>query len=140
MMQTAYRSRAFNTPAAIKRSRLLPFKFAKSLLSTCNNCNFVNLTSHNYCTNCGYPLLANKDQLTLYNYRLKLRKDMLKKAEQTVQFARNTLYIIAILCVLGAVFVFADIGGMLTAVVLLVVAALFAGLGRWSLVKPFTAL
>ncbi|TDH20894.1 hypothetical protein EXU57_21115 [Segetibacter sp. 3557_3] len=140
-MQVANSFRPFNTPAALKTSRLLPFVWPQGSLCTCSNCSFVNRTTHNYCTNCGYPQAPVNDRLATYMYRLNLRKDLLRRSEETIQFARNTLYVLSAICVMALLFIATEKRvDRLTIVILLIVAGLFTGLGRWSLTRPFTAL
>lgn len=139
---TEYRSKAFNTPAALLKSKLLPFRaWERCSLVTCSNCNYVNELNNNYCTNCGYPMVINSDKLNLYNHRLQERQELLLKSEETIQFARNTLYIMATLCLLSVTVVLMEYRPqVLSAAILIVLSAIFIGLGRWSLIKPFTAL
>ncbi len=140
-MRGANSFRPFNTPAALYKSRLLPYVQPQSKLCTCSNCHYVNRATYNYCTNCGYPQAPGQDRLALYMYRLSIRKDLLRRSEETIQFARNTLYVLSAICVLVLLFISTERRvNRITVVILLIVAGLFIGLGRWSLTKPFTSL
>ncbi len=132
----------FNMAKALTNNRLLPFK-ATVLVNwtTCVNCNFLNLSSYHYCTCCGYPVQPNNDRVKLYTYRLQQRKELLQKLEMHIMYARNTLYILAAVCMMGVAYFFTDDRqNILRGFASLTVAAIFTGLGRWSLIKPFTAL
>jgi len=108
---------------------------------TCGNCSFINRADNNFCTNCGYPIYPNKDRLTIYNFRLSTRKNMQKSCFTKITYARNTLYVLATCSMLGVFYLFSSAKEkMITGVVMVVLGILYAGLGRWSLKKPFTAL
>lgn len=131
----------FNTKAAILQPKLLPviIKTTDQPLS-CINCRYINLPTYHFCTNCGYPIHPNKDNLSIYNLRVKRRKALENSCAEQILQARNALYILASFFVLGIFYLFsADNATFIKGVIMLFLCALYAGLGRWSLVKPFTA-
>lgn len=141
-MQRLYNSKpVFNTPAAITKARLLPYKAAKCLFTVCANCSFVNFTFYRFCTNCGYPVSEHKSRLALYNRRIKQRSQLWEHAGRTIQLARNMLYAMAAVCFVAMFFVLPEgRQGTFGSVVLTVLALFFAALARWSSGKPLTSL
>jgi hypothetical protein len=134
--------KAFNTRVAVRQSRLLPVRTdTNSYPLTCGNCKFINKASNNFCTNCGYPIHPTKDRLALYNIRLQRRKNLLNNCMIKISQARNALYILAGLFTFGIFYLFSDWREtVIKGLVMVVLAVIYAGLGRWSLQKPFTSL
>lgn len=141
-MQLSKSFTPFSALAAIEKSRLLPVSTQKnSYPATCFNCSFINHANYNYCTNCGYPTSPNHDQIALYNSRLEKRKRMQRTCSSKIEHARNALYVVAACSMLGVFYFFSDIKPrMITGFVMVLLGVIYAGLGRWSLQKPFTAL
>ncbi len=133
---------AYNTNAAFKKSCLLPVITHNTQLPLCcSNCSFINHPHYNFCTNCGYPVHPDKDRLALYNLRMEERKKHQKKCSVKIEHARNALYVLAACCMFGVFYVFSDMRqSVITGLVMIVLGAIYAGLGRWSLQKPFTSL
>lgn len=132
----------FNTTAALQKSKLLPVTTQlNSYPLTCCNCSFVNRKDYNFCTNCGYPVHPDNDRLALYNFRLEKRKNMQRVCSVKIEHARNALYVLAACSMLGIFYVFSNVKQtVITGFVMVLLGILYAGLGRWSLHKPFTAL
>lgn len=108
---------------------------------TCFKCGYINAADNNFCTNCGFPAQAAGDQLALYNFRQFKRKHLKEECIQIVRQARATLYVMSVISVLGAfVLTITMPQNNLRQTVLLVVAAIYLALARWTLTKPFTAL
>lgn len=141
-MQVPNSFSAFNAPAAIQKSKLLPVPIqGKAFPVTCSHCSFVNQPHYNFCTNCGYPVHPNKDRLALYNFRLQKRKNLQRICSVKIEHARNALYVLAAFSMLGIFYVFSSVKQTeITGFVMIVLGVIYAGLGRWSLQKPFTAL
>jgi hypothetical protein len=133
---------AFNAPVAIQKSMLLPVRTQGNTYPvTCSNCSFVNHKDYNFCTNCGYPVYPNKDRLALYNFRLQKRKNLQRICAVKVEHARNALYVLAAFSMLGIFYVFSHVKRTeITGFVMVLLGIIYAGLGRWSLQKPFTSL
>ena len=133
---------AFNASAALQKSKLLPLTTElNSYPVACCNCSFVNHKEYNFCTNCGYPIHPNKDRLALYNFRLEKRKNMQRICSVKIEHARNALYVLAACSMLGVFYVFSNVKQtVITGFVMVLLGIIYAGLGRWSLQKPFTAL
>ncbi len=133
---------AFNTKSALIKSRLLPVKTSDNHYPlTCTNCKFINLPEYHFCTNCGYPVYPNKDNVAIYNLRLSRRKAIEKSCSVKILQARNAMYILAGIMVLGIFYLFSDEKqGVIKGVVMLVSGGIYAGLGKWSLTRPFTSL
>ncbi|WP_297821141.1 hypothetical protein [Segetibacter sp.] len=69
------------------------------------------------------------------------RKDLQRLCFLKVEHARNALYVLAAFSMLGIFYVFSDIRHKaITGFVMVLLGFIYAGLGRWSLQKPFTAL
>ncbi len=134
--------KAFNTKAAVKKSKLLPVRTDENNYPvTCTNCKFVNQKSYAYCTNCGYPVHPNQDRVAIYNMRLQRRKTLLQTCLIKISQARNALYMVASLLTFGIFYLFSDFEqSVIRGVVMVTLAGIYAGLGRWSLQKPFTSL
>lgn len=132
---------AFNTKAALLHSRLLPGKINQNKYPlTCGNCKFVNPIDHHFCINCGFPIFPNKDTLTIYSIRLKRRKAIELSCSVRILQARNALYILATLLMFGLFYIFsAGKESVIRGTVMLVLGVIYAGLGRWSVFKPFTS-
>jgi hypothetical protein len=132
----------FNRSAALQNSRLLPVRTdINQYPLACNNCLFINHSRYNYCTNCGYPIHPNPDNLEAYNLRLSHRKTLQKTCSVKIEHARNALYVLAACSMFGIFYVFSDVKQTaITGMVMVVLGAIYAGLGRWSLQKPFTSL
>ena len=132
---------ALNASRAFLKSRLLPVRSHQNKYPlTCGNCSFVNPIDHQFCTNCGFPMLPNKDTLSVYTTRLKRRKAIKLSCKVRLLQARNALYIIATLLMFGLFYIIT--GGRQSVVqgtVMLVLGVIYAGLGRWSVTKPFTS-
>ncbi|MCW3081379.1 MAG: zinc ribbon protein [Segetibacter sp.] len=141
-MQLANFSSAFDASAALQKCKLLPVRTQiKGYPLTCRNCSFINHNHYNFCTNCGYPIYPNQDRLAIYNFRLQKRKDLQRLCFLKVEHARNALYVLAAFSMLGIFYVFSDIRHKaITGFVMVLLGFIYAGLGRWSLQKPFTAL
>ncbi|MCW3114561.1 MAG: zinc ribbon protein [Segetibacter sp.] len=141
-MQLPNISTAFNTPAALQKSKLLPVKIQlNDSPLTCCNCSFINRSDNNFCTNCGYPIYPNQDRLAIYNFRLQKRKNVQRLCFLRIEHARNALYVLAAFSMLGIFYIFSDIKQRaMTGFVMVLLGFIYAGLGRWSLQKPFTAL
>jgi len=133
---------AFNALAALQKSKLLPVSTeVNDYPVMCSKCSFVNHKDYNFCTNCGYPIHPNHDRLALYNFRLEKRKNMQRNCSVKIEHARNALYVLAACSMLGIFYVFSDVKQtVITGLVMVLLGIIYAGLGRWSLQKPFTAL
>jgi hypothetical protein len=133
---------AFNVSAALQKCRLLPVRTqVNNYPLTCSNCNFINRKEYNFCTNCGYPIYPNQDRLAIYHFRLQKRKQLQQACRNKIEHARNALYVLATFSMLGVFYIFSAIRlKAMTGFVLVVLGFIYAGLGRWSLQKPFTAL
>ncbi|HEX8459990.1 MAG TPA: hypothetical protein VF623_01115, partial [Segetibacter sp.] len=100
---------ATNLQTALKSSALLPIKIdVEKLPVACKNCRFINFSANNFCTNCGYPVQPDKDKLTIYNFRLSQRKELQKSCFRKIAHARNALYLLAAVCMLGVFYLFSD--------------------------------
>jgi hypothetical protein len=132
----------FNTSAALHTNSLWPVKVdVNQLPVTCCNCSFINKANYNFCTNCGFPVHPNKDSLARYNERLIQRKNLQKNCYIKIARARNTLYILAAFCMLGIFYLFSDWKqSVIKGVVMVCLGVIYAGLGSWSVQKPFTSL
>ncbi len=132
---------AFNTKAAIIKSRLFPLKTSHNNYPlTCLNCKFINSIEYHFCTNCGYPIHPNKDNLNIYNLRVNRRKAIEKSCAIKLVQSRNALYTLAGFLGLGIFYAFSDDNATyIKGIVMLFLCAMYAGLGRWSLAKPFTS-
>jgi hypothetical protein len=133
---------AFNARAAVEKSRLLPVTTAiNNNPLTCINCNFINPVHYNYCTNCGYPVHSDINGIELFNQRVLRRKLLQQKCFAKIAYARNALYLLAGFSLLGIFYLFSNWKGhVIKGLVMIFLAIMYAGLGRWSLRKPFTAL
>lgn len=77
----------------------------------------------------------------MYNKRLQERKDLQNYCRIKISHARNTLYLLAAFCALGVTYSFSNRRDTLTRnFVMLLLAAIYMILGRWTLKRPFTAL
>ena len=132
----------FDVSEALERSNLLPARIeANEFPISCGNCSYINHKEHNFCTNCGYPIYPNPDRLAIYNHRMQKRKSLQQLCFLKIEHARNALYVLAAFSMLGIFYVFSDIKQKaMTGFVMVVLGFIYAGLGRWSLRKPFTAL
>lgn len=141
-MKLQYPFKTIKTGTAINNSGLLPFRTNLNQHPvTCANCNFINRTTNNFCTNCGYPIHPNQAQLALYNKRLQQRKDLQSYCRAKISYARNTLYLLAIFCAIGVTYSFSSRrDSLIRSFVMLLLAAIYITLGRWTLTRPFTAL
>ncbi len=107
----------------------------------CLKCQHVNNITHHFCTFCGYPVTQGTDWMAIYDYRQKQWQKQLTDCRQVVGQARGILYLIALVCTTGALYVLFKIpvnlvrGGVLT-----FIALLYFGLGKYSKRQPFTAL
>lgn len=127
---------------AVEKSRLLPVKTQENNYPlTCNNCCFINRREYHYCINCGYPIHPTPDKIAAYNARVQKRKNLQKICNLKIEHARNALYVISAFSMLGIFYVFSGIKQKaMTGLVMIIFGVIYAGLGRWSLQKPFTAL
>ena len=134
--------RTIRMSSVIDKSRLLPFRTDLNHHPVgCNNCNFINRTTNNFCTNCGYPVLPDDTRLEVYNKRFRERKDLQDYCKSKILYARNTLYLLGAFCAIGVTYSFSGRRtALLRCFVMLLLAAIYITLGRWTLTKPFTAL
>jgi hypothetical protein len=132
----------YNAFAAYRISRLLPVvTYIDTLPLTCSNCRFINRSTNNFCTNCGYPVYPGPEKMAIYNHRLLQRKNLQKKAFAKIANARNALYLLAACCMLGVFYLFSDWKEtVIRGTVMVMLGLIYAGLARWSLLKPFTSL
>ncbi len=132
----------FNADEALRISRLLPVRTDVNTFPVlCRNCKYVNRANYNYCTNCGFPLHPDHINIALYNHRL-IEKEKLKKQSLTkIAHARNALYILAAFSMFGIISIFSAYKqAVVKGFVMVVLGIIYAGLGRWSVQKPFTSL
>jgi hypothetical protein len=133
---------AFNVDAALRLSKVLPLVSpAKTWLVCCCKCSFVNQKQYNFCTHCGYPIYSDGDSLRRYQLRLESRNNLQRNCSVKIEQARNALYVIAAFSMIGIFYLFS--GARQTAItgfVMVLLAMIYAGLARWSVKKPFTAL
>ncbi len=141
-MKLQYSLKNIVTCAAINNSTLLPFRTNLNQHPVaCANCRFINRTTNNFCTNCGYPVHPNKAQLEIYNKRLQQRKDLQNYCREKILYARNTLYLLGAFCAIGVTYSFSSRRiALMRCFVMLLLAAIYITLGRWTLTRPFTAL
>jgi hypothetical protein len=132
----------YNAFLAFKMSRLLPVvTYIDTHPLTCSNCRFINRATNNFCTNCGYPVSPTKERLAIYNHRLSQRKNLQKKAYAKVANARNALYLLAACCMLGVFYLFSGWREtVIRGTIMVMLGLIYAGLARWSVLKPFTSL
>ncbi|MDB5249577.1 MAG: zinc ribbon protein [Segetibacter sp.] len=133
---------AFNAGSASQKSTLLPFRVCIDKLPvSCSHCRFINHFDYSFCTNCGYPVHPNKERLALYNYRLQERINLQKRCFVKIAQARNALYLLAGFSMLGIFYLFSDWKEtVIKGFVMVLLGLIYAGLGTWSLQKPFTSL
>ena len=126
----------------MQKNKLLPFKTdAQGLPIICLTCNFVNSATNNFCTNCGYPQQPGEGGMAIYNKRIAQRNTLKENCEKKIQHARNSLYVIALACMLSiSYFINGKKKESLVALILFVLAAMYTSLGRWTSKKPFTSL
>lgn len=106
----------------------------------CNNCGYINHAAYKFCTNCGHPLQVTSERLAQYKFKIFKRKQQLKKSRKTIKKARNTLYTMALMILLGVGFIVPVYKqNFLRAFVLVLIAAIYFTLARWSVSKPFTS-
>jgi len=131
-----------NAQLAIARSALLPVKLeVADVAMSCSNCGFINRHTNNFCTNCGYPVYPDKEKLAIYHYRLTQKKNLLKNCFLKVAYARNALYLLSICCMLGVFYLFSTWKEtVIRGAIMVILGVIYAGLARWSLLKPFTSL
>lgn len=104
----------------------------------CNNCGYINHVAYKFCTNCGHPLQVTSERLAQYKFKIFKRKQQLKKCQKTIKQARNTLYTLALLILLGLGLIVPFYNqNFLRAFVLVLIAAIYFTLARWSVSKPF---
>ena len=104
----------------------------------CNNCGYINHVAYKFCTNCGHPLQVTSERLAQYKFKIFKRKQQLKKCQKTIKQARNTLYTLASLILLGLGLIVPFYNqNFLRAFVLVLIAAIYFTLARWSVSKPF---
>lgn len=141
-MQLPNITKVFNASAALQKCKLLPVKRQLTNIPiSCSNCNFINRAGNSFCTNCGYPVHPDTEKIALYNFRLQKRKNVQKLCVVKIEHARNALYVLAAFSMLGIFYIFSDIRQRaVTGFVMVLLGFIYAGLGRWSLQKPFTAL
>lgn len=132
----------FNPEAALRVNRLLPVKTDVSgLPATCRNCKYVNRANYNYCTNCGFPIHPDQLNLALFNRRLQQKEQLKRQSLTKIAYARNALYLLAAFSMFGIVSIFSGYkAAVVKGFVMVVLGVIYAGLGRWSVRKPFTAL
>lgn len=133
---------AFNAVAAFEKSRLFPITTAYNKNPVaCSHCKFVNHIHYNFCTNCGHPVHPDIEGLERFNQRLRRRKLLQQRCIAKISYARNALYLLAGFSMLGIFYLFSNVRGIVVkGIIMVFLAIMFAGLGRWSLQKPFTAL
>lgn len=133
---------AFDTQAAIEKSRKLPLRAdVFSLPITCVNCRFVNHAAYQFCTNCGFPVYPNTDNLAQYQLRLNRRTATKLMCTARILMARNALYVMAAILMVGFFYVLSDSkSSVIKGLVMVFMGIIYAGLGRWSIHKPFTSL
>lgn len=106
----------------------------------CSNCGYINRANYNFCTNCGHPIKLTSDRLAQYKFKIFKRKQQLKRSRNTIKKARNTLYAMSLLILLGVGFIVPAYNqNILRAIVLVLIAAIYFFLARWSASKPFTS-
>lgn len=141
-MKSQYSFKTISAGTAIHNSKLLPVTTNDNQHPvSCINCSFINRTTNNFCTNCGYPVHSDKEGLALYYKRLKERKDLQNYCFIKISRARNTLYLLAAFCALGITYSFSSRRyWLMRSFVMLLLAAIYITLGRWTIKRPFTAL
>jgi hypothetical protein len=133
---------AFNIDAALRLCKALPqVSRSDAGLLCCCNCSFVNQKEYRFCTNCGFPIYSDSDSLYRYQMRLESRKKLQRQCCVKIEQARNSLYVIAAFSMIGIFYVFSEARQtVITGFVMVLLALIYAGLARWSVTKPFTAL
>ncbi len=107
----------------------------------CRNCSFINRADYHFCTNCGYPVYEGKDNMDTWQMRMKRRKGTGTMCKVRLLQARNALYILATIMAIGFSYLFSpNRATVVKGLVMLLLGIIYAGLGRWSLTKPFTSL
>ena len=126
----------------MQKNKLLPFKIDVNVHPViCLTCNFVNNATNNFCTNCGYPQQPGEAGMAIYNNRIAQRNRLKENCHKKIKHARNSLYIMALSCVLGiSYFINGKKKENLVALILFVLAAMYTSLGTWTSKKPFTSL
>lgn len=108
----------------------------------CENCKAENAPTVKFCTRCGFPINGTEEEKKIFYGRLKVKQISLEECQDKIRSARNTLYVLAGLMVLGgiAMYFLDKAQGLVLLVTYLILAAIFVGLGFWSLKKPFAAI
>jgi hypothetical protein len=133
---------AFNTDAALRLRETLPLVSRSQVgLVCCCKCSFVNQKEYRFCTNCGYPVYSDPESVTRYQHRMESRKNLQRHCCIKIEQARNALYVVAAFSMIGIFYVFSEARQtVITGFVMVLLAMIYAGLARWSVTKPFTAL
>jgi hypothetical protein len=110
--------------------------------SVCYYCKSTGLTeADNFCPNCGFPQKGNQAQMKRFIWTINNKHTLLENQKKAVNKARYILFGLAGLftlfsILLGAVLKF----DLATLVSNFIIAAIYLGIGLWSLKNPFPAI
>lgn len=125
-----------------QKSHLLPVcTFENTHPVTCINCSLINRHNYNYCTECGFPIKPDEVNILDFNKRQGAKKDLIYASKYKIIVARNTLYILATFSMFGIFYLSSNFKAVAAKGLLIVLLGIiYAGLGKWSTQKPFTAM
>ena len=126
----------------LQTNNALPITYSSANLpQICSNCRYVNHESYRHCTNCGYPLLYDVELVKKFQYRDMQRMEQRNDCLRKVRNARKILYGLAAISLLGISYLFSGYTPtQMKGLLMVVMGAVYAGLGKWSEQKPFTSL
>jgi ribosomal protein L37E len=111
-------------------------------MSTCHYCKSTGLKAEDhFCYSCGFPQGGTQEEMKLFIWKIKNKEQLLIDKKKSVRKATNILFILA-----GLNLIIGIIMGLLVEVNILVLiasivsAAIYLGLGLWSLKQPFPAI
>ncbi|MBI1185457.1 zinc-ribbon domain-containing protein [bacterium] len=108
--------------------------------ASCQNCGTELIENARFCDVCGYPTTGDEMDLKRYKWRSEKKEDLKGSIQKQVRVGRNVLFIVAGFNVVGAFTnfgMFSDYGMLIS---LLIIAACYVALARWSYKKPFAAI
>jgi hypothetical protein len=113
-----------------------------SNLSICYYCKSTGLTeTDNFCPNCGFPQRGSQAQMKKFIWTINNKHTLLTNQKKAVNKARYTLFGLSALFVLFSIGLsFIDGFNLILLLSNFVIAALYLGLGLWSLKNPFPAI
>jgi len=109
-------------------------------IPSCTHCEIPITETTTFCPECGYPEKGTEQDVAKFYARRAMAKNNTIDAEEKINSARNTLFVIGgVIMLFGFINFFSD-NDMATLIVNVIICAIYILLGFWTKQKPLIAL